>query len=362
MDQELNVFIDCCAGLDDSIFISVITDLFANNKNFNIIGISASYGKNSIDNSQVNLNHVFKSLGLSNRVDLYKGAVHTVVPTENSPFITYGKRLSDFPISVSYPNITGDILMNKIKSLKNQKVIFISLNNLTCISNLLMQTPQLRGFIDKFICTAGTFDKDINKEMNIFTDPNAANHIFQDPIMKSKIIMFPLNITNNFKVDSEVYKRFKYNGLNDTTKNGYSKTSLLKLIDNNIGKITLHNIPVLLCLVQYLNNINTGYDWNIKEHKLLFKTEEPDQGRIIMLKTVDHKKKIDDILKIKQQHPIVVYGMNYKNAWKHVYELLDTVDNNYTKTQTSFSFTNFKLLSLMIVFLSLLVSFINRIY
>ncbi|CAI8503627.1 unnamed protein product [Hanseniaspora opuntiae] len=275
MGKKVNIFIDCCTGINESFIIPTLISLAINYDHINIIGISISYGEGWADLNLHTLQQILSLLQVNNQIDVYKGVDHSLIAEENFPNRPHNL------LKPNYPNITGDILKNKFEQFKNEKNIFISLTNLTCISTLIMQCPDLRLYIDKFICSAGAFDDDFNKEINIFMDPHAANHIFQDPIIKNKVIMFPYGVTTGETTDNAI----------------------------------MHGLPALICILEYTDKNSSSYEWGYKEHKLLFNTEGQNRGKANILKVVENTKSTPQLLGIDQKESVVVYDMNYDDAW-----------------------------------------------
>lgn len=356
MVNKVNLFIDCCTGINESFIIPTLISLAINFDNINIIGISISYGESWADLNLHTLQQILSLFQANTQIDIYKGVDHSLSSEENFPNRPYNL------LKLNYPNITGDILKNKFKKFTNEKNIFISFTNLTCISTLIMQCPDLRLYIDKFICSAGAFNDDFNKEINIFMDPNAANHIFQDPIMKNKVIMFPYSVTSKFSTKERKVAKLKCNIPRYFSQSGEKRHGLLPPADGSIDKAIIHGLPSLMCILEYTAKDSSSYDWGYQEQKLLFSTEGQSRGKANILKVVENKKSTSQLLGIDQKGSVVVYDMNYDNAWSSFCHFFDEADETYAKLNHSWKIDNIKVLSVLILFLSLFLSFIYRVY
>jgi inosine-uridine nucleoside N-ribohydrolase len=356
MGKKVNIFIDCCTGINESFIIPTLISLAINYDHINIIGISISYGEGWADLNLHTLQQILSLLQVNNQIDIYKGVDHSLIAEENFPNRPHNL------LKPNYPNITGDILKNKFEQFKNEKNIFISLTNLTCISTLIMQCPDLRLYIDKFICSAGAFDDDFNKEINIFMDPHAANHIFQDPIIKNKVIMFPYGVTSKFSMKARKFDKLKCNIPQYFSKTGEQKHGLLPTAGETTDNAIMHGLPALICILEYTDKNSSSYEWGYKEHKLLFNTEGQNRGKANILKVVENTKSTPQLLGIDQKGSVVVYDMNYDDAWNTFCHYFDEADETYTKLNHSWKTDNIKLLSVLILFLSLFLSFIYRVY
>ena len=348
MDKEkINVFVDCSAGAEECFVIPILINVLLKNKNINIIGISASYGKASIENSESNLLHIIKRFCLNERVDLYRGADEQLLQSEHDLIKYEELPLANNFTTAKYPRISGDILINKIRSIKNGKFMFISLNNLTCISNLLMQKPQLRTLIDKLLWTGVSFDH--TKETNLLFDPNAANHILQDPLMKKKIVIFPMDFTANFQFGDAEGERLSYNELGKEKKNGVFKTELLTFAKRTNVKTVGNSAPLLVALFEYLGLSTESHNWEIEERKLLCTIEGEGKGKPITLKSIPHTKIKTNLLDIEQQEPLLVFGMDYEKGWKQLHSWIDTADLRLTKAKSPAFLSDYRMVIMLIV-------------
>lgn len=356
MVKKVNIFIDCCTGINESFIIPVLLSLAINYDHINIIGISISYGEGWADLNLDTLQQNLSLLQVISQIDIYKGVDHSLSSEENFPHRPHNL------LKNNYPNITGDILNNKFKQFKNEKNVFVSLTNLTCISTLIMQCPDLRFHIDKFVCSAGAFSDDFNKDINIFMDPNAANHIFQDPIMMNKVIMFPHSVTSKFTTRESNVTKLKSNNPRYFSRRGEQKHGFLPPVDGSIHRAIMHGLPVLICILEYTGLESDSYDWGYTEYKLLFSTEGQYRGKASILTVVENKKSTSQLLDIDQKGSVVVFDMNYDNAWNTFCHYFDEADVTYTKLSHSWNVGGVKLLSVLILFLSLFLSFIYRVY
>lgn len=356
MDNKVNIFIDCCADIDDSLIINTLISLFINYDNINIIGISISYGKSWFDVNPHKIQQILNAFQINKQIDIFKGVNHSLY-LENK----LGS-LSHYVSRLNYPSITGDILKSKFEELKNGKNVFVSLTNLTCFSTLIMQCPNLRLFIDKFICLAGAFNEDIDKEINIMMDPNAANHVLHDPIMKNKVIMFPYSVTSKFCIEEHKFANLKDSIPHYLLKSGEQKHPLFPTSDDILNKVIVHGLPALICISEYIKEDSNAYDWGYKEHRLIFTTENPYKGKANILKVVENEDSACKLLDIDQRGSAVVYDMNYDEAWKTFCHLLNEADDTYTRISNNWYSKNIKLLSMLVLSLSLFLSFIYRVY
>ncbi|OBA26345.1 nucleoside hydrolase [Hanseniaspora valbyensis NRRL Y-1626] len=385
--KKLHIFLDCDPGNDDCILLVILLQLFKNYPNrLNIIGISASYGNSSVQNTLKNLTSMINVLSMGKYdINIFSGAEEPMVSNEQSFFPTniHGANgMSDLK-ELDKPNLAfckGKItskellrLFNEVKSnelTQNDKIIFISTGPFTLISRFIIEKPNLKKLIDKFIVMGGVFEDErgncnskMTGEFNIFNDPDAANTLFMDPIMKQKSIIFPLNITHKAIFDQKQMKIFSESSRKDKEISELKK-SFLKLIqkfsllytsskDNEKHQFDkgppMHDVLTAMPIIEYLigngNDFENKTNWEFKEIDFMVEVEgnEISKTHIFtknsILKTLETENEKDNtkninstknLIDYKQESCVVLYNMNFNLFWKHFQLTFDQLDQeNY---------------------------------
>ncbi|KAL6927844.1 hypothetical protein ACO0SA_004467 [Hanseniaspora valbyensis] len=379
--KKLHIFLDCDPGNDDCILLVMLLQLFKNYPNrLSIIGISASYGNSSVQNTLKNLTSMINVLSMDKYdINIFSGAEEPMVSNEQSFFPTniHGANgMSDFK-ELDKPNLAfckGKItskellrLFNEVKTnelTQNDKIIFISTGPFTLISRFIIEKPDLKKLIDKFIVMGGVFENErgncnskMTGEFNIFNDPDAANTLFMDPIMKQKSIIFPLNITHKAIFDQKQMKIFSESSRKDKEISELKK-SFLKLIkkfsllytsskDNEKHQFDkgppMHDVLTAMPIIEYLigndNDFENKINWEFKEIDFIVEVEGNEIGKthiltknsnLKTLKIENEKDNTKNLIDYKQDSCVVLYNMNFNLFWKHFQLTFDQLDQeNY---------------------------------
>mgnify|MGYP003365810514 FL=1 len=385
--KKLHIFLDCDPGNDDCILLVMLLQLFKNYPNrLNIIGISASYGNSSVQNTLKNLTSMINVLSMDKYdINIFSGAEEPMVSNEQSFFPTniHGANgMSDLK-ELDKPNLAfckGKItskellrLFNEVKTnelTQNDKIIFISTGPFTLISRFIIEKPDLKKLIDKFIVMGGVFENErgncnskMTGEFNIFNDPDAANTLFMDPIMKQKSIIFPLNITHKAIFDQKQMKSFSESSRKDKEISELKK-SFLKLIqkfsllytssrDNEKHQFDkgppMHDVLTAMPIIEYLigndNDFDHKINWEFKEIDFMVEVEGNEIGKThiltqnLNLKTLKtenekenekNKDNSNNLIDYKQESCVVLYNMNFNLFWEHFQLTFDQLDQeNY---------------------------------
>lgn len=371
-DSRLQVYIDCDPGNDDCFLLIMLLHLYKKHSDrLNIIGISASYGNASASNT---LNNVTSMINIMNMghygISVYKGAEEGLA--NKGPLC--------YPIKIHGKNGMGDIkdldipdlsltkgkitstemlrLFTEIKTssaTKQDKIIFISTGPFSLISRFILEKPALKHLIDKVIVMGGNFESERGNsntlctgEFNIFTDPDAANILFMDPFLKSKCIIFPLNITHKAILDSKQIKMFSESKRKNKEITA-TKRSFLKLLekfsefyklsaDNSNHQFDkgppMHDILTIMPVIEYLN-AEKNLNWSFKELDFVVETEGKEIGKTHILNSPAKSKSLttntdeneNSLIDHKQERCLVLYDMNFDVFWGYFQKVFDEIDH-----------------------------------
>ena len=188
-----NIWLDCDPGNDD--FFAIITIL---TNNFNLLGISTTFGNTTVKNSTNNTLKILSLLGVKN-VKVVQGNEFPIIKT-NSFSVSedihgYNGLGCDLPETDLQPVNSNWIhfMYNTIKN--NNKTILVATGPLTNIALLFTIYPDISQSIDKIVLMGGSIgigNITPSAEANIYHDPEAGKIVFNSGI---NIVMIPLDVT-----------------------------------------------------------------------------------------------------------------------------------------------------------------------
>lgn len=300
--MSIPIWIDCDPGHDDA--IAILIALF--NPQFNLIGISTTYGNSSIENTTKNALTLLSTLHRD--VPVYSGISKPLEKEVHYAPDIHGASGLDGTDKMIQSKLHSKININDTKSLNKEifnsinkfpDLIIIAVGPLTNLYNFFDEYPQCKILINKISIMGGGFNGVYNKdssEFNIWSDPKAANLILNDDILSSKIILAPLNVTHkvicNKSIQNKILNgKFGQTNLRKTFyelitffADSYSKNQ--KFIDGP----PVHD-PVSIFVLLDLPNINLKFEnWKLnclENGKLEYKTDLINGSKVIFDLNVD---------------------------------------------------------------------------
>lgn len=371
-DQRLHVYIDCDPGNDDCFLLIMLLHLYKKHSDrLKIIGISASYGNASVSNTLNNVTSMINVMNMGNYgINLYKGAEEGLAHKGplSYPIKIHGKNgmgdikeLDNPDLSLTKGKITSTEMLRLFKDIKSHsdtkqdKIILISTGPFSLISRFILEKTELKSLVDKVIVMGGNFENErgnsnslCSGEFNMFTDPDAANVIFMDPFMKSKCIIFPLNITHKAILDHKQMKMFSESNRKNKEITA-TKRSFLKLLekfsefyktsaDNSNHEFDkgppMHDVLTIMPVIEYLyaeKNLN----WSFKELDFVVETEGSEIGKTHILNSPGKSKTLikntdesaASLIDYKQESCLVMYDMNFDVFWQYFQKVFDEIDH-----------------------------------
>lgn len=357
--SKINCWLDCDPGHDDATMILLATVL----PQFNVLGFSASYGNSTPSNTLKNLTSVLKILNRFGEIPIFKGAQESLMSDHTDTYIAkeiHGESGLDGTNLLPEPDISKvssdcnaflDYFEKTVLKHKND-IVFVSTGPLTSLALIMLHKPHLKKYIKYVTVMGGSFEQTGNRnenrsaEFNIYVDPHAANCCFQDPILKDKILLFPLDITHKALATDEICSRIWDPSKHGSTNSGNPKVrqmffELLQFfkktyIQSQTAKFALgppvHDPLVLIPLFALFGwyDAETDCQLNFKKRELF--TVEDDKSKDMGKIYVRKEYKVTKQSKISEGKGVTVfYDMNFDFFWNKIYEAFDILDKEANK-------------------------------
>lgn len=197
--DKINLIIDCDTGLDDMIAL-----IFAlNRKEFDIKGIVATYGNQTLDKTLKNTLNCVQALNDS--VKVYKGSDKPLERDQITASDFHGESGLEGPtfppLELKEESISGiDFILETIS---REKTTIVSIGPLTDLAKVILSgTPHLDN-IEKIIIMGSAVDEEGNvtpyAEFNTYADPEAADIVYSSNL---DIVLMSLDVTHQIFVDN----------------------------------------------------------------------------------------------------------------------------------------------------------------
>ena len=211
---KIPIWLDCDPGHDDA--VALLLACF--HPAFDLKGVSACYGNASPDHTDYNARSLLTAMGKANEISVYRGAQRPWVRSPHYAPDIHGESGLDGTDLLPVPTCQDMTDKDYITAIKEQieenegLLTVLSTGAMTGIANVMKQHPDLKSKI-KYISIMGggigigNVNDNLSAEFNAWIDPHAANFLFHDPIIKSKIILCPLNLTHTAIATQSVIDR-----------------------------------------------------------------------------------------------------------------------------------------------------------
>ena len=205
-----NVWIDCDVGQDD-VFAIVLA---LGSPEVNLIGISSSYGNSNLENTTSNTLRILTAAGNTN-VPVYKGLA--------GPFLSSRQSMASGGIHGNtglagtnlLPTATRTIepvhavlaMAKAFNAMPDESVYLCVTGPMSNVAVLFCLYPEITKKIKQVVIMGGAFGLASPlpaSEMNIVSDPEAAETVFQNPSLCGKIILIPLETTHTARATEAV--------------------------------------------------------------------------------------------------------------------------------------------------------------
>lgn len=262
--ENIKIMIDCDPGIDDAFALL----LPSNHPNVDVVGISATYGNNRIEQC---LNNTLKLSDLYGyKCPVYKGASKALLkPIPN--FVDFhgsnglgGVELpeSKRPVEKEY---AWDAIYENAKKYDNFKLV--TLGPLTNLAIALSKYEDLPKYLKEVIVMGGTTDIGNEKpfgEANIVSDPHAFKMLLNSKI---KTTIIGLNATGKTELSKEELDDL-FNGLPEHLKplklmsdhylSIYLKYGYSKLIIHDLAAMAVGLYPEIATIENYAIDVDTS--------------------------------------------------------------------------------------------------------
>ncbi len=191
-----NLIIDCDTGIDDMVALIWA----ANREEFNILGVVAVAGNQTVDKTLINNLNCMQAL--NNKVPVFKGCDKPLKREQVTASDFHGKSGLNGPV---FPTLTKHAEKENgvdfiIKTIKTQKVTLVALGPLTDIAKVIQQAPEYLSNIEEIVIMGSSFrGGNVTKyaEFNTYADPEAADIVYSSGL---KIALFSLDVTHQAEV------------------------------------------------------------------------------------------------------------------------------------------------------------------
>ncbi|AET39578.1 trifunctional uridine nucleosidase/nicotinamide riboside hydrolase/nicotinic acid riboside hydrolase Ecym_4543 [Eremothecium cymbalariae DBVPG len=330
---DIPIWIDCDPGHDDAVAILLSTC----NPLFRVLGISASYGNASSQDTINNALSLITALGKSHAIGVYQGCVKPwEVEAVYAPHIHGNSGLGGTEL-LPKPSVDvkSEYFLDAIEAaiLKNKgEFSFVSLGPMTCIATLLRERPYLKPHIKYVVLMGGGLDignSNANKsaEFNIFCDPHAADFVLTDKTISSRCVLIPLNLTGQVTATEAVLNNILGDGKSNIRRMYYE---LLVYLSQCYRRewFTEHGAPIhdpvtLMPLLQFYHVLDPDIvKFKYERMKLGVVLEKNgDEGMLIRASDDDGT---------DQEGVIVGTAVCVDFFWQKIYDALDVATSTST--------------------------------
>ncbi|CAH01348.1 trifunctional uridine nucleosidase/nicotinamide riboside hydrolase/nicotinic acid riboside hydrolase [Kluyveromyces lactis] len=201
-NSVIPIWVDCDPGHDDA--VAILLSCF--HPSIRLLGISASYGNASPENTLYNTLSLLTAFGKQDEVPVYKGAQRPWVRDVAYAPDIHGETGLDGTTLLPKPK-RSFVDADYIKAMENAilanggNIALVSTGTLTSIATLFKEKPYLKEQV-RYISImggglhAGNRNDNDSAEFNIWADPDAADFILNDEDIKHKCILSPLDLTH----------------------------------------------------------------------------------------------------------------------------------------------------------------------
>ncbi|SMN19640.1 similar to Saccharomyces cerevisiae YDR400W URH1 Uridine nucleosidase (uridine-cytidine N-ribohydrolase), cleaves N-glycosidic bonds in nucleosides [Maudiozyma saulgeensis] len=220
------VWLDCDPGHDDA--VALLLACF--HPAFDLRGVSACYGNASPDHTDYNARSLLTAMGKSGKIPIYRGAQRPWVRSPHYAPDIHGESGLDGTDLLPIPTCEDITDIDYVEAIKKEielndgQLTVLSTGAMTSIANVMKLHPELRSKI-RYISIMGggigigNVNRNLSAEFNAWIDPHAANFLFHDPLLKSKIILCPLNLTHTAIAKQNIIDKIIEKGSNDHPSN-----------------------------------------------------------------------------------------------------------------------------------------------
>jgi uridine nucleosidase len=283
VQDKILVWLDCDPGQDDT--VAIIIGCYG--KHFNLIGVSTVHGNVSLNNTTCNALRVLTAIGkteipvypgeakaLDNYAEIFAADVHGTTGLNGSNLL---------PLPKMKPQNKSDFFPHLAKAIEENehRLNIVATGPLTNIALFFRKYPHLKEKICWLSIMGGGFNVyNINdsSEFNYFCDPYAAKEIIEDPVLCSKIIQAPLDITTKVFVSEEIQTKILDGKTFETASN--FRSMMFELIDSFNKRMLAQHLPkyegpvihdpvALVALLQFENITDKlGFKYDRRSYKI----------------------------------------------------------------------------------------------
>lgn len=247
--DRINLIIDCDTGLDDMVAL-----MYAANRNeFNLLGVVAVAGNQTVDKTLKNTLNVMQVL--NDTVPVYKGCDKPLLRDQVTAGEFHGESGLQGPV---FPPLkkTAEELSGVdfiLETIKTKKVTIVAIGPLTDIAKVVKQGSEYLHNIESVIVMGSSFiggNVTPYAEFNTYADPEAASIVYSSPL---KVVLFSLDVTHQVEVQKNAVSFGK--SLNNLVGDMFSRgiKSYQEAYTRNNGGVALIHDP---CCIAYLLHPN----------------------------------------------------------------------------------------------------------
>lgn len=332
---KIPVWLDCDPGHDDA--IAMLLACF--HPAFNLLGISASYGNSSPQNTSYNARSLITAFGKESDVPIYSGAQKPWVREASYAPDIHGSSGLDGTTLLPLPRCELHKEKSYLDALEaaiseyQDDITILSTGSLTSVATLFRDRPHLKKAV-RYISIMGggigigNINENKSAEFNVWIDPEAANFVFKDDVIKNKCILLPLNVTHQAIATNDVVCKIRGEKENKLRQLFYE---LFKFFAHSykdaqgfdLGPPT-HDPLTLMPLLEFYNYESTSlvkFDYKRLDLSVVEDSESPDLGKLCVVKEYS----LEDA-----EGTIVGFNLNMNFFWEQVYQSLNLAENSST--------------------------------
>ncbi|ODV95713.1 hypothetical protein PACTADRAFT_3397 [Pachysolen tannophilus NRRL Y-2460] len=318
---KVPLWLDCDPGNDDAVAILVA----AFHDEFKLLGISTVHGNSSLTNTTNNALSLMTALNRTD-VPVYQGFDSPLVlDPRHAPHIhgELGLGGSNYlpKTEIGIKGKSEEMLKTVVSAINNypNEISLVAVGPLTNIAKLITKYPQVKSKIKYLSIMGGAVSERTWKigEFNITCDPHAAHTVLTDPILSSKTILIPSDLT---------HKAIAYDNIQKAILNEPNVTKLRRLFYEIITAFAdaykfnkgflkgppVHDPLAVVCLLSFydLQNKNCNLlDFKYKRYKIDVihgYAGTVDNGRVLLLEKANDGVLVGDDMNMKVFWDIVL--------------------------------------------------------
>ncbi|CUS24133.1 LAQU0S14e00870g1_1 [Lachancea quebecensis] len=331
--DRIPIWLDCDPGHDDA--VGILMGVFL--PQFELLGISASYGNAAPKKTAYNTLSLLTAMGKSRDIPVYAGAQKPWVREARYAPDIHGESGLDGTTLLPTPNVPLRTDMSYLCAMEKAieahagRISIVSTGSLTSVATLLKQKPHLKPKIKFISIMGGGFhqgNSNLNgtAEFNIWIDPQAANSLFRDPAISHKCILVPLDLTHKAIATKTVEERVLGDGSSDLRRLYYELFLFFgRTYENAQGFEAgppVHDPLTLMPLLQFYgleNCEDVGFAY--KRLDLLAVEDESDRNLGQTKVLYEHSPE-------SSQGTIVGFELNIDHFWNQFLSALDSASIN----------------------------------